>query len=99
MDEVSPGNTLVLFCLNGVFYHFVNDRLAAKMAPSLTGMIELTLAGLAVTICSILLAVPAIPLCNRFIPWLVGYRSGNRPEYVVKQELSQQVAERCGRNP
>lgn len=68
------GNTLILFCLNGVFYHFVNDPLAKFMASySMSGTI-LTLVGLIVTAMSILLAAPFIPLFHSYLPWLVGSR-------------------------
>ena len=68
------GNTLVLFCLNGFFYHFVNDPLAKFAAGYATSGILLTAIGLLVTAISILLAAPFIPLLHSYLPWLVGNR-------------------------
>ena len=66
-------NTLVVFGLNGVFYHFINDRLAQfllnRFAES-TSMILLS--GVSVTLVSMLLTVPFVYLFNALIPQLIG---------------------------
>ncbi|BHH85566.1 acyltransferase family protein [Desulforhopalus sp. 52FAK] len=80
------GNTLILLGLNGVFYHFVNDRLATIIAPKFSGVVELTLIGILVTAISVFLASLAIPVCNRYIPWLVGHKPGNRPTPFVTEK-------------
>lgn len=68
------GNTLILFCLNGVFYHFVNDPLAKFAASYASSGTLLTAIALLVTAVSILLAAPFIPLLHSSLPWLVGGR-------------------------
>ncbi len=67
------GNTLILMCLNGVFYHFVNPPLARWAADrlSLTPPL-LLLAATAVTVASLALCIPAVCLLNAWIPQLVG---------------------------
>jgi acyltransferase len=65
-------NTLILFCLNGVFYHFVNDPLARIVAGYCSSGTILTAIGLFVTAVSILLAAAFIPLFHSWLPWLVG---------------------------
>lgn len=65
-------NTLILFCLNGIFYHFVNDPLARIVAGYCSSATILTAIGLFVTAVSILLAAAFIPLFHSWLPWLVG---------------------------
>ena len=66
-------NTLVIFGLNGVFYHFINDRLAIWLLSHHSGdFMIIFVSGAVVTCLSILLTVPFILLFNRFIPQLVG---------------------------
>ena len=66
-------NTLVIFGLNGVFYHFINDRLAIWLLYRHSGDFMIIFASGAVITClSILLTVPFILLFNHFIPQLVG---------------------------
>lgn len=66
-------NTLILFCLNGVFYHFFNGRFAAWFHATFPGhWVYVTGAGLAFTIVSLACCVPCIFLLNRFVPQLVG---------------------------
>lgn len=79
------GNTLVLFCLNGVFYHFVNDRLAAIIAPRFTGSVELTVICLVITITSIALAAPFISLFNNYVPWFIGRKSTGKQDVFLEK--------------
>ena len=66
-------NTLIIFGLNGVFYHFVNDRLAIWLLAqhSGDGMTILT-SGIVIVFICIVLTVPFVFLLNYFIPQLVG---------------------------
>jgi acyltransferase len=66
-------NTLVIFGLNGVFYHFINDRLAIWLLSRHSGdFMTILVSGAGITCLSVLLTVPFILLFNRFIPQLVG---------------------------
>lgn len=67
------GNTVVIFGLNGVFYHLVNDRLASYLIL-LHGNdgINIFLCGLAVSLVSMSLTVPFVFFFNRFCPQLIG---------------------------
>ncbi len=67
------GNTVIIFGLNGVFYHLVNDRLASYLLL-LHGndSLNILLSGLAVTLVSMCLTVPFVFTFNRFCPQLMG---------------------------
>ena len=66
-------NTLVIFGLNGVFYHFINDRLAIWLLYRHSGdFMSIFVSGAVIACLSILLTVPFILLFNHFIPQLVG---------------------------
>lgn len=66
-------NTLVIFGLNGVFYHFINDRLAIWLLSRHAGdFMTILVSGAVITCSSVLLTVPFVLLFNRFIPQLVG---------------------------
>ena len=66
-------NTLVIFALNSVFYHFTNDPLARLAIPWIHNSDSLTLFyGVIVTITSLLLTIPALILLNKYVPQLVG---------------------------
>ncbi len=73
-------NTLIIFGLNGVFYHFINDRLALWLLSHHSGhfMVILT-TGAAAALCSILLTVPFVFLFNFIIPQLIGKPKKNGP--------------------
>jgi len=66
-------NALILFCLNGIFYHFINGRAAQWLVDNLSGS-PLTIfgAGCLVTLASLALCIPFIFLFNKFVPQLVG---------------------------
>ena len=66
-------NALILFCLNGIFYHFINGRAAQWVMDNLSGS-ALTIfgAGCLVTLASLALCIPFIFLFNKFVPQLVG---------------------------
>lgn len=66
-------NTLVIFALNGVFYHFTNDPLARLASPWIHNSDTMTLCyGVIVTITSLLLTIPALIVLNKYVPQLVG---------------------------
>ena len=66
-------NALVLFCLNGLFYHHVNAGLARWFVdawPQSYGSLCVFAAGLSTT--SLLIAAPLMAGFDRFLPQLVG---------------------------
>ncbi len=73
-------NTLLLMCLNGIFYHFINPP-AAKWVMDHTSGAPLTIfgAGCFVTAASLLLCMPLIYLFNTYVPQLVGKPKINGP--------------------
>ena len=66
-------NTLILMCLNGIFYHFINPRVAKLVVGNLSGS-ALTLFGVGclMTVASLAFCVPLIYVFNKFVPQLVG---------------------------
>ncbi|NNK14388.1 MAG: acyltransferase family protein [Desulfofustis sp.] len=74
------GNTLVIFGLNGVFYHFINDRLAIWLLSQHSGApLAISLSGAVIACLSIALTVPFALLFNQLIPQLVGKPKINGP--------------------
>ena len=72
-------NTLVLMCLNGIFYHYINPPLAAWLLENFGGSaLIVTFSGLATTVISMLLCVPLVYGFRRFTPRLIGLRK-HRP--------------------
>ncbi len=73
-------NTLVIFCLNGVFYHYVNPRFAkwfmALFEPSWWSV---TLSCVTLTALSLALCVPVVVCLTRWLPQLVGRPSQQGP--------------------
>jgi len=73
-------NALVIFGLNGVFYHFINDRLAATLLTWLPEEPMMIFAsGVLVTTVSISLTIPFVFLFNTLIPQLMGKPGINGP--------------------
>lgn len=66
-------NTLILMCLNGIFYHFFNPRVAKLVVDNLSGS-ALTIFGVGclMTVASLAFCVPLIYVFNKFVPQLVG---------------------------
>jgi acyltransferase len=66
-------NTLILMCLNGIFYHFINPRVAKLVVDTLSGS-ALTIFGVGclMTVASLAFCVPLIYVFNKFVPQLVG---------------------------
>jgi acyltransferase len=66
-------NTLILMCLNGIFYHYINPQIAEWNLAALPdkGPVLFAVATLMTTV-SLLTCMPFIHLFNRYIPQLVG---------------------------
>ncbi len=73
-------NTLILMCLNGIFYHYINFRVAKWVVDNLSGSF-LTILGVGclMTVVSLAFCIPLIYLFNRFVPQLVGKPKINGP--------------------
>jgi len=66
-------NTLIILGLNGVFYHFINDRLATwLLALHSDDVMIILISGIVIALVSILLTIPFIFLLHYFTPQLVG---------------------------
>lgn len=69
-------NALVLFGLNGIFYHFVNARIAKWIAMNFSFTpLAIFGIGLLVTLASLMACVPLVLFFNKFTPQLVGRRT------------------------
>ncbi|NNK95727.1 MAG: acyltransferase family protein [Desulfobacterales bacterium] len=67
------GNTLIIFGLNGVFYHFINDKLALWLFALHSDDAMMILAsGIVIALTSISLTIPFVFLLNYLIPQLIG---------------------------
>lgn len=66
-------NTLILMCLNGIFYHFINPRVAKLVVDNLSGS-ALTIFGVGclMTVASLAFCMPLIVVFNKSVPQLVG---------------------------
>ena len=73
-------NTLILMCLNGIFYHYINFRVAGWFLGHFSGSFwpVLGIGGL-MTIVSLAACIPLIYLFNKFVPQLVGKPKWNGP--------------------
>nr|WP_321513766.1 acyltransferase family protein [uncultured Pseudodesulfovibrio sp.] len=66
-------NALILFCLNGVFYHFFNGPFAAWFVGAFPGhWMAVTGAGMVFTVVSLACCIPFVMLLNTYVPQLVG---------------------------
>jgi acyltransferase len=66
-------NALILFCLNGIFYHFINGRAAKWVVSNLSssGWVVFGI-GTVMTLASLAFCIPLIYLFNKTVPQLVG---------------------------
>jgi len=66
-------NTLILMCLNGIFYHYINPPVAKWALATLpnTGP-AIFVIGCLMTLISLAACIPLIYLFNRWVPQLVG---------------------------
>ncbi len=66
-------NTLVLMCLNGVFYHYINQPLAKWVLTNFGGNpFTVTVSGVVTTVISLLLCIPFLYGFNRYLPQYIG---------------------------
>ena len=73
-------NTLILMCLNGIFYHFINQDLAKWVLDTSSGSLMIvSAAGIIVTVTSLALCMPLVFIFNRYVPQLVGKPGLNGP--------------------
>ncbi|MEJ2038720.1 MAG: acyltransferase family protein [Desulfosarcinaceae bacterium] len=80
-------NTLILMCLNGIFYHYINGPVAKWILESLAGSgLTVFWVGFLMTMASLAACAPLIYLFNKFIPQLVGKPKINGP--LLKNFLS-----------
>jgi hypothetical protein len=73
-------NTLLLMCLNGIFYHYINFRVAKLVVDNLSdSFLTILGVGCLMTVASLAICIPLIYLFNRFVPQLVGKPKINGP--------------------
>ncbi len=73
-------NTLILMCLNGIFYHYVNFRVAQWMLDTLPGSGPTIFGvGCAMTVISLAACIPLISFFDGCMPQLVGKPKRNGP--------------------
>ena len=66
-------NTLILMCLNGIFYHYINPPAARWVLDNLSGStMMVSAAGVIITVVSLVLCIPVVFVFNRYVPQLVG---------------------------
>jgi acyltransferase len=66
-------NTLILMCLNGIFYHYINFRVAQWFIAHFPGSFWPVLGiGCVMTVASLAACIPFIYFFNKFVPQLVG---------------------------
>ncbi|MFC1884528.1 acyltransferase family protein [Thermodesulfobacteriota bacterium] len=66
-------NTLILMCLNGIFYHYLNPRVAKWVLDTMPGTgLNVFWVGCVMTVASLAVCIPLIYLFNKFVPQLVG---------------------------
>ena len=73
-------NTLILMCLNGIFYHYFNPGVAKWVVTNLSGsFLTILRVGCVMTVASLAVCIPLISLFNKFVPQLVGKPKTNGP--------------------
>ncbi|MFC1879959.1 acyltransferase family protein [Thermodesulfobacteriota bacterium] len=73
-------NALILFCLNGIFYHFINGRAAQWIVNNLPGSPWVLIGiGTVITLASLAFCIPLIYLFNKTVPQLVGQSKMSGP--------------------
>ena len=66
-------STLILMCLNGIFYHYINGRVAKWVLDTLPGSgLTVFWVGCLMTLLSLAVCIPFIYLFDKFVPQLVG---------------------------
>ena len=73
-------NSLLLMCLNGIFYHFINPPVSQWVVDHLPGSpMIVSLAALAITALSLAACMPLIAVLKRWLPQLVGRPAASGP--------------------
>ncbi|WP_319522667.1 acyltransferase family protein [uncultured Desulfosarcina sp.] len=73
-------NCLILMCLNGVFYHYINPCVAKWVLGHFSGSgLTVFTAGVIVTSVSLVLCIPFVYLFDHYVPQLVGKPKRNGP--------------------
>lgn len=73
-------NTLILMCLNGLFYHFINPPVARWFVDNISGGPWNTLwVGCVMTAASLALCIPLVYFFEKYLPQLVGRPKVNGP--------------------
>jgi len=73
-------NTLVLMCLNGIFYHYINPPLAKWVLDNFGGTaMTITVSGVVTTVISLVLCIPFLYGFNRYMPGLIGKKKHDVP--------------------
>jgi acyltransferase len=73
-------NTLILMFLNGIFYHYINPRVAKWFLDTFAGTGPIVFwVGCLMTVASLAVCIPLIHLFNQFVPQLVGKPKFNGP--------------------
>lgn len=66
-------NTLILMCLNGIFYHYINPRVAKWVLDTIAGTgFNVFWVGCVMTIASLAVCIPLIYIFIKVVPQLVG---------------------------
>jgi len=66
-------NTLILMCLNGIFYHYINPPAAKWVLAHLpNSALSIFAVGFIVTVASLVICIPIIFMFIEFVPQLVG---------------------------
>jgi acyltransferase len=66
-------NTLILMCLNGIFYHYINGRVAKWILDTFAGSgLTVFWVGCLMTVASLGVCIPLIYVFNKFVPQIVG---------------------------
>ncbi len=66
-------STLILMCLNGIFYHYLNPRLAKWVLGNLSGSaLIVSTTGVTITVASFALCIPLVYVFNKYVPQIVG---------------------------
>ncbi|MBN2438341.1 MAG: acyltransferase family protein [Deltaproteobacteria bacterium] len=73
-------NTLILMCLNGIFYHYINPRVAQWAVDTLPpGAPVIFGVGCVMTVASLALCIPLVFFFERYVPQLAGKPKKNGP--------------------
>ena len=73
-------NTLILMCMNGAFYHYINPPVGKFVFTNFSGQpVMIFVLGLLMTVVSLALCIPFIYLFNKYVPQLVGKPKINGP--------------------